>query len=101
MFLTTMHERYAFGALIFLALLLPDRRVLALWLVFGVAFTLNLLAAIPPTPEIASVLPVSGVFGVTGSIVTLGVTVAILGLCLSGIARDLRYCAGDEPSPPG
>ncbi len=47
-----MHERYAYAALVFLALLLPDRRILALWIVLGVAVTLNLLAAAPPTPEI-------------------------------------------------
>ncbi len=47
MFLTTMHERYAYGALVFLALLIPERRFLVMWLVFSVAFTLNLLAAVP------------------------------------------------------
>ena len=53
--LTTMHERYAYGALVFLALLIPDRRAaLLVWLAFGVVFTLNLLAAVPPTPEIGA-----------------------------------------------
>ncbi len=33
MFLTTMHERYAYGALVFLALLIPERRFLVIWLV--------------------------------------------------------------------
>ena len=95
-FLTTMHERYAFGALIFLALLLPDRRVLAIWLVFGVAFTLNLLAAIPPTPEIASALPVSGVFGVSGSIAIVAVTIATLVLLLSRPPPGEPADAADE-----
>src|SRR5207247_9134243 len=40
--LTTMHERYAFGALAFLPLAFPDRRALALSIAFGVVFTLDL-----------------------------------------------------------
>ena len=76
--LTTMHERYAFGALVFLALLLPDRRVLALWIVFSVVFTLNLLAAVPPTPEIGAALPVFGPLGVVGSLLLSGCTAGTL-----------------------
>ena len=82
MFLTTMHERYAYGALIFLALLIPERRLLVLWLVFGVAFTLNLLAAVPPSAEIGR-LPVQGPLGIAGSLVMLGVTIAVLHALLS------------------
>ena len=48
-FLTTMHERYAYGALVFLMLLIPEARVRWLGLAFGVVFTLNLVAAIPAT----------------------------------------------------
>lgn len=75
-FLTQMHERYAYGALIFLALLIEERRVLWLGLAFSVVFTLNLLAAIPPTPEIGAWLPVAGVLGVAGSIAFLVITAA-------------------------
>ncbi len=50
-FLTAMHERYSYGALVFLMLLVPDVRMRWLGLAFGVVFTLNLLAAIPPTPR--------------------------------------------------
>jgi dolichyl-phosphate-mannose-protein mannosyltransferase len=81
-FLTTMHERYAYGAVIFLALLLPDRRILGLWLAFGVVFTLNLLAAVPPTPEVGAVLPVRGPLGIIGSVAMLGITFAMLVLLL-------------------
>ena len=79
-FLTTMHERYAFGALVFLALLLPDRRVLAVWIAFGVVFTLNLLAAVPPTDAIAARLPVSGILGIAGSLAMTAITAAVLWL---------------------
>ena len=61
-----MHERYAFGALVFLALLIADLRILVAWLVFGVAFTLNLLAAVPPAPWIGPLLPVQGALGIVG-----------------------------------
>jgi hypothetical protein len=97
-FLTTMHERYAFGAVVFLAVLLPDRRVLALWIVFGIAFTLNLLAAIPPTSEIGATLPVAGLLGVVGSVTMLGVTVAALGLLLRPSPEEASESA-DERDP--
>jgi hypothetical protein len=77
-FLTTMHERYAYAALIFLALLIDDRRALALWLVFGVVFALNLLAAIPPTPEIGAALHVFGLLGLVGSVTIVALTIATL-----------------------
>lgn len=76
--LTTMHERYAYAALVFLAPLLPDRRVLAVWVVFGVFFTLNLLAAAPPTPEIGRLLPIAGPLGIAGSVAITACAVAIL-----------------------
>jgi hypothetical protein len=79
--LTTMHERYAYGALAFLVLALPDRRAVWLAVAFGIVFTLNLLAAVPPTPEIGEALPVSGPLGIAGSVgmlAILGATFAIL-----------------------
>ena len=76
MFLTQMHERYAYGAVVFLALLLPDPRIRWLGLALGIMFTLNLLAAVPPTPAIANVLPIAGVLGVAGSVAILAITVA-------------------------
>ncbi len=89
MFLTTMHERYAYGALVFIALLIPERRFLAIWIAFGVVFTLNLLAAVPPTPQIGQLLPVQGLLGITGSIGMLVVTLAVL--------RELLAATPAEP----
>jgi hypothetical protein len=77
-FLTTMHERYAFGALVFLVLLIPERRMLMLWLAFGVVVTLNLLAAIPPSEQIRALLPISGPLGVAGSLVMIAITLLVL-----------------------
>ena len=60
-FLTQMHERYAYGALIFLLLLIPERRIAWLYLAFGVVFTLDLLSAAPPAPIFAELLPFGGI----------------------------------------
>lgn len=77
-FLTAMHERYSFGALVFLMLLVPVVRMRWLGLAFGVVFTLNLLAAVPPTPQIGEWLPVAGPLGIAGSIAMLSITGTLL-----------------------
>ncbi|MEX2185119.1 MAG: hypothetical protein WEC14_11795, partial [Chloroflexota bacterium] len=70
-FMTQMHERYAYAALIVLALLFGEMRMRWLWVALGVVFTLNLLAAVPPTPEIRELLPVAGPLGMAGSVAML------------------------------
>jgi Gpi18-like mannosyltransferase len=77
-FLTTMHERYAYGALVFLMLLIPEARIRWLGLAFGVVFTLNLVAAIPATEELGRLLPIGGLLGLAGSIAMIVITVATL-----------------------
>ena len=95
-FATQMHERYAFGALVFLALLVAEPAARWLSIAFGIVFTLNLLAAVPPTPEIGALLPVSGVLGVAGSIAMLAITFAALRmLAATPMDRD------GTPAPPG
>jgi hypothetical protein len=85
-----MHERYAFGVLAFLPLAFPDRRVLALAIAFGAVFTLNLLAAAPPSPAIGDAIPVGGPLGVLGSIAMLGILGGIFALLAeqTRIARE-------------
>jgi hypothetical protein len=98
--LTTMHERYAYGALAFLVLAFPDRRAAWLALAFGVVFTLNVVAAIPPTPEIGAALPVAGPLGVVGSIAILLILGATL-VVLRGEAASARSrAAGEDPAKP-
>ncbi len=96
-FLTTMHERYAYAALVFGALLLADRVVRPAWVALGVVVSLNLLAASPPTGQLATLLPVSGPVGVAGAITILGITLATLVL----LVRDSAAGGRDFPAAPG
>jgi hypothetical protein len=101
--LTTMHERYAFGALAFLVLAFPNRRAASLALGFGIVFTLNLLAAAPPTAAIGAALPVSGPLGITGSIamlVILGATLVILRAEGEASARGGARTPGEDAPEP-
>lgn len=76
--LTTMHERYAYGALVFLALLVREPAARWFGVAFGAIFTLNLMAAIPPTPQIGALLPVNGALGMVGSVTMLAITAAAI-----------------------
>lgn len=77
-FATQMHERYAYGALIFLTLLVHEPRARWLLLAFSLVFTLNLLAAVPPTEDLGALLPVAGVLGIIGSAAMLAITAAAI-----------------------
>ena len=79
-FLTTMHERYAYAAVVFLVPLLADRRLRLLGLVLGVTFTLNLVALVPPTHEVADVLSNAIPLGVAGSLAILAVTAYLMSI---------------------
>ncbi len=98
--LTTMHERYAYAVLAFLPLAFPDRRALGLAVAFGVVFTLNLLAAVPPTAEIGAALPIDGLLGWAGPIAMLA-TLAGTTLCLRDEARATEAGAAGSISEPG
>jgi Gpi18-like mannosyltransferase len=95
-FATQMHERYAYGAVVFLALLVAEPAARWLGLALGIVFTLNLLAAIPPTPEIGAALPVTGALGVAGSIGMLAITYWAMRMLASGPPDR-----GAAPSPLG
>jgi Gpi18-like mannosyltransferase len=80
--LTAMHERYSFAAVVFLALLLADRRSAAAWVVLAVAVSVNLIAARPPTGLPGSWIPVGGPVGIAGSLAITAVAAACLLLLL-------------------
>jgi Gpi18-like mannosyltransferase len=73
-FLTQMHERYAYGALIFLLLLIPERRIRWLYLALGVLFTLDLWSAAPPAPIFREWLPFAGIHSLIGSLAMIAIT---------------------------
>jgi hypothetical protein len=81
-FMTQMHERYAYAAVLFLLVLVYDRRAFVLCLVLGVVLTLNLLSAAPANALIQRTLPHSGPVSIVGSIVLTICTIAVLALAL-------------------
>lgn len=87
-FMTQMHERYAYAAVVLLLLALPDRRAAWLSILLGVVFTLNLVAAIPPSPQVAAILPVDGPLGIAGSVAMLALTIAALAMTLRPAPAD-------------
>ncbi len=79
--LTTMHERYAFPALVFLLLVWPDRLAIGTWALLSVTITLNLVAAVPPSGGPGALVPVTGPLGLIGSVaVTTSLACALAGL---------------------
>ena len=87
--LTTMHERYAYPAFVFLLLAIGRPGVLATWAPFAVAFALNLVTAVPPE---GWTIPLAREIGVVGAVVMTAV--AALTLLRLGIG------AGTGPASP-
>ena len=83
-FLTTMHERYSYGAVIFLAGAMSGRTRAAAWGVLALFATSNVIAAIPPSTVPGSLIPLGGPVGIVGSL-------AVLGVCAALIADLLRH----------
>ena len=82
---------------VFLMLLIPEVRLRWLGVAFGVVFTLNLLAAIPPTPGIRALLPIAGPLGIGGSLAMLAITAAALRWLL--LSPAARVEPSGRPSP--
>jgi dolichyl-phosphate-mannose-protein mannosyltransferase len=77
-FMTQMHERYAYAALVLLVLLIPETRMRVAFIALSAVLTVNLVAAIPPSPSVAAVLPIDGPVGVIGSLAVLAVTASVM-----------------------
>jgi hypothetical protein len=80
--LTTMHERYAYPAFVFLLMAINGRAMLAAWAVFSVTLLANLVAAAPP-PELA--LPDARLASLIGA--TLITLVAVIAVLWTGSSR--------------
>ena len=88
-FLTQMHERYAYGALIFLLLLIPERRIAWLYLAFGVVFTLNLLVGRAADTDLQGAgCRSAGRLSIVGSFAMIAIT--FLTLIWMTVASDRR-----------
>ncbi len=101
--MTTMHERYAYAALVFLAPLLARPVVRTVWVVLAATITLNVAAAAAPTGVPGSVIPLAGPLGVAGSLAMIGATVVVFALLLVGEAdvgeQGAAVEAGEAPAP--
>jgi hypothetical protein len=86
-FLTAMHERYSYGAALFLLLLIPDVRFRWINVAFAIVFTLNLIVAVPPTPDSRTLVREFPVLGVVGSLAMLAITAMLYAILTR---RDLR-----------
>lgn len=96
-FLTTMHERYAYAAVVFLLLVVAERRVAWLWLAFSLVYTLNVVAAIPISAESAEILGFRGPLSIAGSIAMLAITGAVLWLLLRSDGGGVEPATGGGP----
>jgi Gpi18-like mannosyltransferase len=101
-FLTTMHERYAYAAVVFLALLVEDRRARLLALALGITFTLNLVGAATSDVYLESPITVDGPIGLAGSVAMIVITVmTVLELLRSSrpeptLAADAAHAAAPD-----
>jgi hypothetical protein len=95
-FLTTMHERYAYGVLVFLMLLIAERSVRIVAIAFAVVFMLNLWAAVPPSPAIGALLPVTGVLGIAGSVAMTAIAL----VCLRWVSAPRPLATVPRPVEP-
>jgi len=95
-FLTSMHERYSYAAVIFLLLLVPERPVRWLVLALSVVFIGNLLAAVPPDGW--PVVPIGGPLGIAGSLAMLAIMVVTLALLMRpGESAEQDHRVGAVP----
>ncbi len=99
--LTTMHERYAYPAVVFLALLLSERRILLAWIVLVAATTANYVAAAPPGGPLGSPITAHGPLGIAAALAIAGVTVCVVAdLVSTAPARSGTARATDRLDAP-
>jgi dolichyl-phosphate-mannose-protein mannosyltransferase len=95
-FLTQMHERYAYPAIVFLVLLLPDWRAIALEVVLSVVFVLNLIAAAAMVGNVDLHVDLFGPTGTIGSIAMVAITLVALAVAVVPAIRG-----GERRLAPG
>ena len=93
--MTSMHERYAFAALVFLAPLLGRRPVQVAWAILAITISLNVVAAAPPD-QVGPILPIGGPLGIAGSISMIVATVIVFAVLLLDRRGRHRGCTEAE-----
>ena len=90
--LTSMHERYSYGGVVFLLpiALAATGCQRAAWCALATATTLNLLVATPPSGLSGTLVPLGGTVGIAGSIVMLGIAVSVIGWLRRAAPPDRR-----------
>jgi Gpi18-like mannosyltransferase len=78
--MTTMHERYAYGSLVFLAPLLARPAVRVAWAILATTITINIVAAMPPNQHSGSIISLYGPVGAAGSSAMIVSTLMVLWL---------------------
>jgi Gpi18-like mannosyltransferase len=86
--MTTMHERYAYASLVFLAPLLARPAVRVVWAILAATITINIVAAMPPNQRSGSVIPLYGGVGVAGSAAMIVATIMVLALLVREDPED-------------
>jgi Gpi18-like mannosyltransferase len=81
-FQTTMHERYAYASIVFLAFALVETRTILLWFLLGIIITANTFMAIP-TPDWQFL-------AIWGSVAMVALTVATLAILIGELRRPLE-----------
>jgi hypothetical protein len=93
--LTTMHERYAYPAFVFLLLLLPRRVPTIAWALLSVVFVLDLVAAAPPE---GWALPDTAPISLLGAVVMTAVAAVIVMLVARDQPLDAPWSSGSTTS---
>jgi hypothetical protein len=94
--MTSMHERYAYAALVFLGPLLGRRSIQVAWSILAVAISLNVIGETPPDPT-GALLPNGAIIGVLGSLAMLAATLIVAGQLFGNPWRRRRVSRGAAP----
>jgi Glycosyltransferase family 87 len=94
--MTSMHERYAYAALVFLAPVLDRRPVQLAWGILAVAISLNVVAGAAPG-QIGPIIQLTGPMGIVGSVGMILATAIICAVLLS--RRSGRRATPRERGP--
>ncbi len=77
-FMTQMHERYSYAAVVIVLVLFFERRIRLVWEVLGFVVMLNFFSAIPPNAATERTIPGHGPVTIIGSLVLTGCTLYLV-----------------------